>query len=50
MQYGQQKDLTFEIKNNEQFPFNFAIWEYSDQAAKAAIKAELDKETKERRD
>lgn len=25
MQYGQQKDLTFEIKNNGQFPFNFAI-------------------------
>lgn len=25
MQYGEQKELAFEIKNNGHFPFNFAI-------------------------
>lgn len=50
MQYGQQKELTFEIKNNGQFSFNFVICDFSDQTAKAAIKAEFEKEAKERRD
>lgn len=50
MQYGEQKDLSFEIKNNGLFPFKYAICDYIDEEAKKAIKAERDKEIQERRD
>jgi hydrocephalus-inducing protein len=49
MQYGENKELSFEIKNNGQFPFNFAICDFIDEEAKNAIKEERLKEIEERR-
>ena len=49
MLYGEQKELTFEVKNNGLFPFNFAICDFKDEEAKNAIKEEREKEIVERR-
>ena len=43
MQYWEQKDLTSEVKNNGQFPFNFFICDFNDYTAKAVIKTEMGK-------
>ena len=50
MQYGEKKELSFEIKNNGLFPFHYAICDFNDEEAKKAIKAEREKEIKERRE
>lgn len=50
MQYGEQKELSFEVKNNGLFPFNFAICDYNDEEAKNEIKEERQREIQERRD
>lgn len=50
MQYGEEKDLAFEIKNNGLFPFKYAICDFNDEEAKNTIKEEREKEIQERRD
>jgi len=50
MQYGEEKELSFEMKNNGLFPFKFAICDFIDEEAKKAIKEERTKDIKERRD
>lgn len=49
MQYGEKKELAFEIKNNGQFPFNFALCDFMDEEAKKAIREERHKEIEDRR-
>jgi hydrocephalus-inducing protein len=48
MQYGAQEQRTFEIRNDGLFEFKYAVCDFNDKEAKAAIKAERQKEQDER--
>jgi len=48
MQYGEQMQRTFEIKNEGLFEFKYAICNFNDNEAKAKIKEERKKEMEDR--
>jgi hydrocephalus-inducing protein len=49
MQYGEENTLSFEVKNEGLFEFNYAICDYNDKEAKQAIREEYEREVQERR-